>query len=317
MKGPLLEFQRLEHKNTMEISDSAETATLPPAWATEPLEDNEKRWERGVLEELGNSMIFFLIVKIWKFFTKGFLYECNWVSPWERVCIQIQVCNTWLAVVNFSPWSHTGKKSINACKWKPCWYHSAITSREDLLPGVCVAKSLSVSDLGLCLSFRVKAKYFPGSPQQTTEQSSVRGITTSRQWQLVPGSSSSCCLPLADRASSELSHRLNFAPSPPQPFLPSWFLSHHTSTSESESFLELFLFLSSFICHSHYPQLISSTASSGQGIYFWENSPDTYHHLLHYIRSFWKIYGKTMKKKPTCTFLFTHIFPIYSNSCLI
>ena len=137
----------------------------------------------------------------------------------------------------------------------------------------------------------------------------MRGLSASRQWQLVPGSSSSCCPPLADRASSELPHRLNFAPSPPQPFLPSCFLSHHTSTSESESFLELLLLLSSFICHSHYPQLISSTASSGQGICFWENSPDTYHHLLHYVRSFWKIYGKTIKKK---SLLVLFYLPTYS-----
>ena len=143
---------------------------------------------------------------------------------------------------------------------------------------VCGQQSLSVSDFGVCLSFWVNAKYFPGSPQQTTEQSSVRGLSTSRQSQLVPGRSSSCCPPLADQASSELPHRLKFAPLSPQPwlsFLLSYFLSHHTSTSESESFLGLLLLLSPFICHSHYPQLISSTASSGQGICFWEDSPDT------------------------------------------
>ena len=38
MKGPLLEFQKPVYKNTVEISDSAETTALPPAWATELLE---------------------------------------------------------------------------------------------------------------------------------------------------------------------------------------------------------------------------------------------------------------------------------------
>lgn len=143
----------------------------------------------------------FWLVKLWKIFTKGFLYECNWVSPWERVCIQIQVGNTWLAVVNFSPWYHPGKKSINACKWKPYWYHWAIIQVRPASRSVCGQQPLSVSDLGLCLSFWVNAKYFPGSPQQTTEQSSVRGLSNSRQWQLVLGSLS-CWPPLADQASS-------------------------------------------------------------------------------------------------------------------
>ena len=36
MKGPLLEFQKPVHKNTMEISDTVENTALPPAWATSP-----------------------------------------------------------------------------------------------------------------------------------------------------------------------------------------------------------------------------------------------------------------------------------------
>lgn len=109
------------------------------------------------------------------FFTNKFLYESNWVSHSDRVCVQTKFGNTGavalLAVGNVSPCSHMGRESMTA-NGSPGGGLLGDPFKEKPATGNAHKQQpLAVGDSGICFGFWVDAKHLQGRAQPTTEES--------------------------------------------------------------------------------------------------------------------------------------------------